>query len=232
MSTLPRHRSVADVMTTRVHVASPLTPFKLLVRLIEENRVSAIPIVDQSGTPVGIVSEADLLVKERRRDLQADNNLFQLRKHRHERAKAGAFVASELMSSPVITVDTETSLTDAAKLMHQRNVKRLVVVDARGRIAGIVSRSDLLQVFLRTDEDLLADVVDRVIPAVLTGGSDKVVVGVFSNVITLSGTVDRRSDAEILGRLAEDVDGVVGVENRLAYVWDDLVRAPAAPSLV
>jgi len=228
MSQLPRHRTVAEVMTRRVHVASPSTPFKTLVRLIEENRVSAIPIVDQAGKPVGIVSEADLLVKERRRDLQADSNLFQLRKHRHERAKAGALLASELMSSPVITASTETTLADAARLMHERNIKRLVVVDARGRIAGIVTRSDLLQVFLRTDEDLLSDVVDRVIPAVLGGGSENVLVGVLSNVITLSGRVDRRSDAEILGRLAEDVDGVVGVDNQLAYAWDDLVRAPAA----
>ena len=227
MSLLPRHRTVAEVMTRRVHVASPSTPFKTLVRLIEENRVSAIPIVDETGRPVGIVSEADLLVKERRRDLQAESNLFQLRKHRHERGKVGALLASELMSSPVISVGTDTTLGDAARLMHERNIKRLVVVDARGRIAGIVTRSDLLQVFMRTDEDLLADVVDRVIPAVLIGGSENVLVGVISNVITLTGKVDRRSDAEILGRLAEEVDGVVGVDNQLAYAWDDLVRAPA-----
>ncbi|HEX2647186.1 MAG TPA: CBS domain-containing protein, partial [Candidatus Dormibacteraeota bacterium] len=160
MSSLPRHRTVAEVMTRRVHVASPSTPFKTLVRLIEENRVSAIPIVDEAGRPVGIVSEADLLVKERRRDLHAVGGLFQLRKDRHERAKAGALLASELMSSPAITTGTETPIGDAARLMHERKIKRLVVVDARGRIAGIVTRSDLLQVFLRTDEDVLSDVVD------------------------------------------------------------------------
>jgi CBS domain-containing protein len=215
---------VADVMTAQVHVAGPTTPFKMLVRLIEENRISAVPIVDQHGTPIGVVSEADLLLKERRQDLEGEANLFQLRQHRHDRAKAGALVASELMSSPVITVPVDASLTQAARLMTERKIRRLVVVDSRGRIAGIVSRSDLLQVFLRTDEDLRSDVVDRIVPAVLLHRSPDVVVDVQSNVITLSGKVDRRSDAEILGRLAEDLDGVVGVDNRLTYVWDDRQR--------
>ena len=72
---LPRHRTVSDVMTSRVHVASPLAPFKLLVRMIEENRVSAIPIVDQQGVPIGIVSETDLLLKERRVELGSSRDL-------------------------------------------------------------------------------------------------------------------------------------------------------------
>jgi CBS domain-containing protein len=228
VNTLPRHRTVADVMTTKVHVADPSAPFKLLVRLIEENRVSAIPIVDDIGVPVGIVSESDLLHKERRRDLEAESNLFQLRKHRHERAKAGGLVASELMTSPPITVPTDTPLAEAARLMQERNVRRLIVVDSRGRIAGIVSRSDLLQVFMRTDEDLRADVVDRIIPAVLIHLSEDMSIEVRSNVITMAGIVDRRSDAETLGRLAGELDGVVGVENHLSYRWDDIARAPLA----
>ena len=110
-------------MTTHVHVAGPLAPFKFLARLIEENRVGAIPIVDQQGSPVGMVSEADL---------------FQ--------AKAGGMVASDLMTSPPITVPSEMSLDEAARLMQERDVRRLVVVDARGRIAGVVSRGDLVAV--------------------------------------------------------------------------------------
>lgn len=152
-------------MTTRVHVASPLTPFELLVRLIEENRVSAIPIVDQQGVPVGIVSESDLLLKERRHELESTQDLLYPRRRRHQRAKAEGVVASEIMTSPPITVACDTSLTRAARLMQERNVRRLVVVDGRGRIAGIVSRSDLLQVFIRTDEELRDEVVHQLIPA-------------------------------------------------------------------
>jgi CBS domain-containing protein len=154
MSTMSRFRTVADVMTSRVHVASPLTPFMSLVRLIEENKVSAIPIVDQLGIPIGIVSSTDLLFKERGVELESTSDLLHAQKGRLERAKAAGTVASEVMTSPVITVEAGTTLSRAARLMYEQNVRRLVVVDNRGRIAGIVTRSDLLQVFLRNDEEL------------------------------------------------------------------------------
>jgi len=227
MSSLPRRRTVADVMTTMVHIACPQTPFKLLVRLIEENRVSAIPIVDQQGMPIGIVSEADLLLKERRSELE-HHDLAHANKRREERTKAEAVVASELMTSPPITVPVTTTLPEAARLMQERNVRRLVVVDGGGRIAGIVSRSDLLQVFLRTDEDLRREVREVLIPAVLLEATNGVHVDVRWNVVTLSGEVDRLSDARILARMTGDIDGVVSVIDHLTYRWDDS-KVPAGP---
>jgi CBS domain-containing protein len=215
-------------MTSRAHVASPLAPFKFLVRLIEENRVSAIPIVDQQGIPIGIVSESDLLLKERRRELESSEGLRHLHKRRDERAKAEGTVASELMTSPAITVASDTNLSQAARLMQEKNVRRLVVVDERGRIAGIVSRSDLLQVFLRTDEELREEIAGTLIPALLLASPERIGVEVSSNVVTLSGEVDRKSDAEILTRLTGELDGVVDVVGRLSYLWDDMAAAPAA----
>lgn len=221
MSSLPRHRTVSDVMTSRVHVASSLAPFKYLVRLIEENRVSAIPIVDQQGVPIGIVSEADLLLKERRHDLESSEDVPHLQKRRRERAKAGGTVASEIMTSPAITVAFDTGLSQAAHMMQEKNVRRLVVVDARGRIAGIVSRSDLLQVFLRTDDELREEVVGTLIPALLLTSPERIGVEVRSNVVMLSGEVDRKSDAKILARMTRDLDGVVSVVAHLRFRWDD-----------
>lgn len=221
MSEQPRHWTVADVMTTRVHVASPPTPFKVLVRMIEENKISAIPIVDLGGIPIGVVSESDLLLKERRRELESQSDLLHPRRRRKERAKAEGLLASDLMTSPPITVSVETGLTQAARLMQERNIRRLIVVDSRGKIAGLVSRSDLLQVFLRTDEDLRDEVLSKLIPTVLLAPPDGVDVAVQSNVITLSGEVDRKSDAEILARATRDLDGVVEVVNELTYKWDD-----------
>lgn len=231
MSSLPRHRTVSDVMTRRVHVASPLTPFKLLVRLIEEHRVSAIPIVDQQGFPIGLVSESDLLLKERREELDSTQDLVHPMKRRHERAKADGGVASELMTSPAITIEGEASLSEAARRMQERNARRLIVVDERGKIAGIVSRSDLLQVFLRTDEDLRDEVLNQLIPAILVGAPEAIGVDVRWNVVTLSGEVDRKSDVEILTRLTREHDGVVSVDHRLSYRWDDsaAVAAPLSP---
>ena len=226
MTSMPRHRTVSDVMTSRVHVAGPAAPFKLLVRLIEENRVSAIPIVDETGVPVGIVSESDLLLKERRLELEASRDLRHLQKGRRERAKAAGTMASDLMTAPAVTVAAEASLSDAARLMHESNVRRLVVVDARGRIAGIVSRSDLLQVFLRSDEELHEEIANKLVPAVLVSADHNVSVEVSWNIATLSGEVDRKSDARILLRLTQELDGVVGVVDRLSYRWDDAHNAP------
>jgi CBS domain-containing protein len=124
-----RDRStVADVMTVHVHVASSSTPVRLLARLIDENMVGAIPIVDQQGVPIGIVSELDLQMMDRWGG----------------RAQAESVAASEIMTSTPIAIGSDTSLTEAARLMRERKVRHLVVVDERGGIAGIVSRGDLL----------------------------------------------------------------------------------------
>ncbi len=135
-------------------------------------------------------------------------------------------MASEIMTTPPITVRSDTTLPQAARLMQERNVRRLVVVDERGKIAGIVSRSDLLQVFLRTDEELRDEVLTTIIPSLLLPTSDEPQVAVNWNVVTLSGEVDRKSDAEILTRMTRDVDGVVEVVDRLTYRWDDSKPAP------
>jgi len=201
-----RHLTVSDVMTSRVHVASPQTLFKSLVRLIDENRVSAIPIVDQQGIPIGIVSATDLLLKEKN-------------------AEAAA-VASEVMTSPAITVEMDARLSRAGRLMQDRNVRRLVVVDARGRIAGIVSRSDLLKVFLRTDAELREVIVGELIPAVLASTKHTVGVVVRGNIATLTGEVDRKSDVEMLARMTREIDGLVGVVDELSYRWDDTDAKP------
>ena len=224
MSLLPRHRTVADVMTARVHVASPSTPFKMLVRLIEENRISAVPIVDAQGSPIGIVSESDLLLKENVDPISP----LDLLRQRKQSEKADGVVAADLMTSPVVTVSTDIPIAQAARVMRERNVRRLVVVDTRLRIAGIVSRSDLLKVFLRTDEDLRDEVLHKLLPAVVPTEASGIDVDVESNVITLTGRVDRRTDVEILYRLARDVDGVVNVVNRLSFRWDDVKRHAGA----
>ena len=161
---MPRHRTVSDVMTTHVHVASPEAPFKVLVRLIEENKVSAIPIVDQQGVPIGIVSEADLLLKERRHELESEEDLFHPRKRRHERAKAEGTVASEIMTTPAITVPADTPLSQAAQMMQKKNIRRLVVVDQRGIDVG-VARQDVHVVRLvavdRVSQELAATIEAR-----------------------------------------------------------------------
>jgi CBS domain-containing protein len=205
-----------------------MTPFKRLVQLIEENRISAVPIVDAQGIPVGIVSESDLLLKERRRELESESSLLHPRRRRQERAKAEGVVAWEIMTKPPITVRSDATLPQAARLMQERNIRRLVVVDERDKIVGIVSRSDLLQVFLRTDEELRDEVLSTIIPSMLLSDPESVHVAVRWNVVTLSGEVDRKSDREIFARMTGELDGVVDVVNRLTYEWDDTDTVPVA----
>lgn len=215
-------------MTSQVHLARPLTPFKRLVQLIEENKISAVPIVDAQGMPVGIVSESDLLLKERRHELESEQSLLHPLRRREQRAKAVGVLAYQIMTKPPITVRSDTTLQQAARLMQERNVRRLVVVEERGKIVGIVSRSDLLQVFLRTDGELRDEVLSTVIPSLLIPVPETIQVAVQWNVVTLSGEVDRKSDAEILTRTTRELDGVVDVVNRLRYGWDDTAPAAAA----
>src|SRR5260370_19404632 len=217
---MPRGKIVSAVMTSRVDVASPMTPFKRLVQLIEENKISAVPIVDAQGVPVGIVSESDLVLKERRQELESESSLLHTRRRRKERAQAEGVCAWEIMTKPPITVRSDTALPQAARLMQKRKIRRLVVVDERGKIVGIVSRSDLLQVFLRTDDNLREEVLSTIIPSMLLSDPESIQVAVRWNVVTLSGEVDRKSDAEILARMTRDLDCVVDVVNQLTYRWD------------
>lgn len=159
--------TVDDVMTADVVTATPEMPYRALVDELVGRRVSALPVVDYFGHVVGVVSEADLLRKIEYTDEGSPPRLFASRHHRAERAKSAGRTAGDLMTAPAVTVLTGTSVVRAARLMDAENVKRLPVVDDLGRIAGIVTRSDLLKVHLRPDADIRADVVQEILRRVL-----------------------------------------------------------------
>ncbi|HXF72560.1 MAG TPA: CBS domain-containing protein [Actinomycetota bacterium] len=221
-------RTVADVMTRDVVPATPSTPFKELVRLLDEHRVSALPVVDEDDRPLGVVSEADLLLKEEQ--VAARGGVLARWRHRADRAKAQASVAAELMTSPAVTVERTATLPEAARLMHERGVKRLLVVDGEGRLVGIVSRSDLLRVFLRPDAEIREDVLRSVIEGALWLDPGAVRVEVEGGRVRLEGTIERRSLIPVVVRLVSQVDGVVGVESRLGWQVDDVSSRPEIPT--
>lgn len=211
---------VEDVMTREVITSTPATPFKTLARSLSENRISALPVVDSEGRVVGVVSEADLLLKEGRADLEPAR-LFESRSRRLERAKAHGITAAEVMTTPALTVAPKTPVAEAARLMRERRVKRLPVVDGGGHLAGIVSRGDLVRVFLRADADIKRAVARDLAQRVLWLDTRELDVEVVEGMVTLNGRLDRRSDGEILSGMASEVDGVVAVVNNLSYDWDD-----------
>lgn len=219
---------MADVMTRTVVVVHVSAPFKDVIRRMQEFRVSALPVVDDDDRLVGLVSEADLILKEDP-ELEEAAHLFEGRQRRHDREKAAGLVARELMTAPVVTVSPEATLGEAARLMHRKGVKRLPVVDGAGRVHGILSRSDLLKVFLRDDGDIEHEVREDVVRRTLWIDPDTVTVTVRDGVVLLEGQLERRSLIPVLERLVTAVEGVVGVEERLSFHVDDTASVPEIP---
>lgn len=220
------HQKVRDVMTRDVVTARVGTSYRKLVDLMAEHHVSALPVLDEAGTVVGVVSEADLLQKIEHRDRGEPGRRFPWRRRTGE-VKADGTVAADLMSAPALTISPDASIVTAAKLMDVERVKRLPVITDSGRMQGIVSRRDLLRVFLRSDRELTETVETEVVRRVLWATPEQVQVTVNSGVVSLTGTVERRSLIPIAERLTREVDGVVDVVCDLRYEMDDSdIRRP------
>jgi CBS domain-containing protein len=200
-------------MTSDVATVGRDAAFKDIVRAMQDRKVSALPVVDGGGRVVGIVSEADLLPKEEFRDSDPDR-YTQLRRL-SDLAKAGSVTAGELMTSPALTAEPATTLAQAARTMARAKVKRLPVVDGTGRLAGIVSRADLLKVFLRPDEDIAEEVRREVVAYLFPTAASAVRVEVVEGVVRLSGRVRDKSLVPVAARLVRAVEGVVDIEFEL-----------------
>lgn len=204
-------RTVGDVMTCTVAAVGPHAPFKEIVRLMQDWRVSALPVIEGEGRVAGVVSEADLLPKEEMWDAPGPALLG-----RRDAAKAEALTAAELMSSPAVTVHAEAPLAQAARIMAQNGVRRLPVVGDDGLLAGVVSRTDLLKVFLRSDADIAEEVRHEVVSHLFRPPASTVHVEVNDGVVTFVGQVRDTSLVPIAAGLTRAVDGVVDVEFDLA----------------
>jgi CBS-domain-containing membrane protein len=220
--------SVASVMTKDVMSVSPGTAYKEIVERLRERSVSAVPVIETDGRVVGIVSEADLLLKEERPASGPGGTLL----HPHgDAARAQGRNAASIMTADVVTVGPGATLTEAARLMHGRGVKRLPVVDGEGRLVGIVSRADLLQPFLRSDESIAREVRADVLRRTLAVDPDSIAVTVTDGVVRLEGELETRSLCQIVERLVAAVEGLVGVDDRLTWRVDDRWVRPEPPPL-
>ena len=218
---------VKDVMTTSVVSVAEDTPYKEIVTLMRTHRISAVPVVDSTGRVAGLVSESDLLLKEENPEAAWQRLWFAHKQEQVARDKAVAAVAKDLMSAPPILIVETTLVAEAARIMRAHCVKHLPVGEAgTGRLRGIVSRSDLLQIFLRPDEEIgdeIAAVLDELFPDV----ADEVSVAVLDGVVTLRGEVSSRSVMGVLVRAVYGLEGVVSVVNDLTFSHNDLAATTA-----
>jgi len=203
---------VSDVMTTTVVTADRATSYKQIARIMAGQRVNAVPVITEDRHVVGIVSEADVLRKEERSFRRLGTGLP--RRTRREREQAEARTAAELMTSPVVTIHPDAPLGAAARLMNGHHIRRLPVVDSSGQLIGIVSRRDLLSVFLRPDEEIAAE-VHGMLTGILLAEPDGVAVKVRDGIVTLSGTLAREDLIPVAERLTSAVAGVVAVNCKL-----------------
>ncbi len=203
--------AVNDVMTRTVVAVHGGAEFKDIVRTMRRWRVSALPVLDSDNRVIGVVSEADLLPKEEYRVRDQDPDPWPAARRPPDLAKADAVTAQKLMTSPAVTVGEDITLVRAARTMAHAKVKRLPVVDGEGVLKGIVSRSDLLRVFLRSDEDIADDVRREIATHLMAVPVQPIGVEVRDGVVTLTGRVRDTTLLPLVTRLVRAVEGVVDV---------------------
>lgn len=200
------------------------TPLKDVARLLINHGVSGVPVVDDAGAVVGVVSEGDFLVKEQGAGEIHHRRLARLfgesSEARAQLEKVEARTAGEAMTSPAITVAPGNAIRDAAALMTRRSVNRLPVVDG-GRLVGIVTRADLLRAYLRSDAELERVVRDDVILRMMWLDPASFDISVRNGEATIVGNVERRSTAEIIESSIRIVPGIVAVHADLGWAMDD-----------
>ena len=215
------HSTVRDVMTTDVVTVDRITPYKEIARLLAGHRVSAVPVLVMGRHVAGVVSEDDLLTARdnaaRRAQTRKAGHLPWTHHHGNQHPN---LAAGEIMSSPAITIHPDAPIPRAARLLHDRHIKRLPVVGPDGKLIGIVSRRDLLRVFLRPDT-LIAQQVRELLTEILLTEPADITVAVHGGVVTLAGQPlpeDQRDLIPVAVRLIWDIDGVVDVVDKLSTV--------------
>jgi CBS-domain-containing membrane protein len=198
---------VVDLMTTDVITVGVGTPINEAARLMFRHRVSGLPVVDEAGRVVGIITEADFLRLEVARDT-ADT-------------VPPVENVGQVANRGVVTIDSDASLAEAARIMVVHDVKRLPVVDGEGRMVGIISRLDVVAAFTRPDEIIEDEIREDLLRRVLFVDPDDIDVSVAVGIVTFSGQIGTRNEARLLEELARRLDGVVRVENDLGWRVDD-----------
>ena len=226
-----KYRKTGHLMTADVVSVREGTPFKDVVALLARHRISGLPVVDDDDKVLGVVSESDLMLRQATRQEGWRRRLQALSPSARRNAVRGrARTAGQLMSTPAITVRARESIAVAARTMADHRVNRLPVVDDEDRLVGIVTRGDLLQVFLRPDPDIRAEIIDEVVVRTLWLAPRAIGVSVHHGVVTLEGRLERRSEVPLAEAMARHVDGVVAVVNRLTYRLDDTHQRPVQPA--
>jgi CBS domain-containing protein len=211
---------VRDLMTANVVSVPPETPLKEVGQLLGEHRISGMPVVDGQERVLGVVSEADILLKQGEPRERHKGVIGWLVAREPDEAKLLARTAGVAMTSPAITVEGDAPAHEAARMMTDRQINRLPAVEG-GTLVGIVTRADLVRAFSRTDEQIRDEIRRDLVGQTLLLPVDSVTVTVARGEVTLAGRVQLKHDAEMLPRLVQRVPGVVAVRSEVTWVHDE-----------
>ena len=211
---------VGEVMTRDVVSVTPDTPLKDVAAALVERGVSGLPVCDADGAVVGVLSEADLLVKQGGAPERSGGLFAWLvdTASAPDLAKLRAHTAGEAMTAPAITVETASPVSEAARTMVSLGVNRLPVVED-GRLVGIVTRADLVRLFTRSDEEIARDIRQDVVKR-LWIAPERIEVEVEQGEVVLRGEAETEVEAELLLKRIPLVAGVVGVRSELSWAVD------------
>jgi CBS domain-containing protein len=196
--------TVADLMTHGVVAVGRDAGFRETAGTLRTWRVNALPVLAGDGRVIGVVSEADLLTAQTREDEDTDG------------PGEPELTAGRLMSAPAITVHPDAPAQEAARTMARAHLKCLPVVDDEGMLVGVISRSDLLKSYLRSDEDLAARVRFEILSVLRADAATAVRVTADEGRITLSGAAEDQELVSVLERVVRGVPGVVDVSAELS----------------
>jgi CBS domain-containing protein len=217
---------VREVMTTPVVTAEETMPLRHLMGLLYSSGIGAVPVTSRERRVLGVVSNADLIMKPGRVLTAPAGPPLAFGRRRRERRKAAARTAGELMTAPAVTITPAATVEQAARLMICRRIGRLPVRDPlTGRLAGIVTRADLLRVYLRPGGQIRAEIETVVLPGIPGADPRRLTVAVLDGVVTISGRLEYRSTALRLVAAARRTEGVIHVDNQLSYDIDDRYHA-------
>jgi CBS domain-containing protein len=212
------HAYVRDIMTTGVVTVRPDTPYREIAALFREHRVSGFPVTAEDGTVIGVVSESDLLA------------LAAGRQHRGHCADDQA-TAGDLMTHPAMTISPHDLVKTAARVMHSHRLQRLPVVDRDRRLEGIVSRSDVLSVFRRSDEEIRREITQDLIADGFFTDPARLIVTVHNGIVTLEGEPGSAVLGAGIAGQVEHLEGVVAVRDRFVYPARSAPSFPSDPGL-
>lgn len=222
--------NVLDLMTTDPVTTTPDASLKEAARLMMSNQVSGLPVVD-GGRLVGIVTEGDYLRREADREQPYRLSLLEALFGNGD-GEPEVEKVSDVMTTKVHTIDADATISEAARVMAKRGVKRLPVVDEDGSLIGVISRADIVSAFTKPDEVIEDEIREDVAVRLLFLDRDAVGIDVEDGVVTLTGRLENRTEAHLLEELSKKVAGVIRVESKLEFEVDDERIGRRYPPLV